>query len=275
MPSNPQRLLRDLIPPAIARPLARRFLDVRYTGDYGSWAAARRASTGYEAPNILEQVAASARAVREGRAAYERDGVAFETPDYRWPLLTALLREAVRHDGSLRVLDFGGSLGSTYSQHRALLRGVRELRWAVVEQPAFVELGRREFAGSELSFHSTIDEALAAIAPNVVLFSGVLGWIEEPHAVLARVVAENLPAILVDRTPTTALDRDVAKVQRVPAKIYRASYPCWFLSRRRLLSHFAGRYVLRAEFPQLDAHVPGTSFGGFYFERAESEAAAP
>jgi len=271
---NFRRILRAWLPPLISRPLARRFLDVRYLGDYGSWAAASRASTGYDAPNILAQVIASARSVREGKAAFERDGVAFERPDYRWPLVACLLREAIKHEGSLRVLDFGGSLGSTYFQNRPMLNGMKELRWGVVEQTAFVEAGRREFASDELSFHATIDEALKVVAPNVVLFSGVLGWIEDPHAMLERAVAAAVPAIVVDRTPLTPLDRDVAKVQRVPSSIYRASYPCWFLSRERFLAHFAGRYTLRSEFPQIDAPVPGSSFGGFYFERSESESDA-
>lgn len=269
-----RRVWRALLPPIISRPLARRFLDVRYIGDYGSWAAASRASTGYDAPNILAQVIASARSVREGRAAFERDGVAFKMPDYRWPLVACLLREAIKHEGSLRVLDFGGSLGSTYFQNCPLLNGLKELRWGVVEQTAFVEAGRREFASDELSFHATMDEALQAVAPNVVLFSGVLGWIEDPHAILDRAVAAAVSAILVDRTPLTPLDRDVAKVQLVPSSIYRASYPCWFLSRERFLAHFSGCYTLRSEFPQIDAPVPGSSFGGFYFERGDSKSGA-
>ncbi len=275
MPGKLQLLARDLLPPLIARPLARRFLDVRYTGRYRSWSEAARDAGGYDAPNILEQVTASARAVRDGRAAYERDGVVFCEPDYRWPLLACLLREALRNKGRLRVLDFGGSLGSTYFQHRAVLSAAKELRWGVVEQPAFVETGRREFINGELSFHLTVDDAMRTLRPNVVLFSGVLAWIENPHAVLDQILSHESPAVLVDRTPLTSLDHDVAKLQRVPDKIYRASYPCWFLSRARFLDHFADRYSLNAEFPQLDAHVPGTNFGGFHFERKHPGALEP
>jgi putative methyltransferase (TIGR04325 family) len=270
-----KRAVRDLLPPLISRPLARRFLDVRYTGDHGSWAGAAQASTGYDAPNILAQVTEAARMVRDGRAAFERDGVLFEKPEFRWPLVACLLREAVKAGGRLRVLDFGGSLGSTYFQNRAALLGVKELKWGVVEQPAFVEVGRREFVNDVLSFHATIDDALRAVAPNVVLFSGVLGWIEDPHTILDRAVAAAVPAIVVDRTPLSPLGRDVAKIQRVPSTIYRASYPCWFLSRERFLAHFVGRYMVRAEFPQIDAPVPGASFAGLYFERIEAGSGAP
>jgi putative methyltransferase (TIGR04325 family) len=266
--------LRDFLPPIVSRPLARRFKEIRFTGDYGSWAAAGREATGYDAPNILAQVTAAARRVREGEAAFERDGVVFAKPDYRWPLVGCLLREAMKHNGCLRVLDFGGSLGSSYFQHRALLRGVRELRWGVVEQPMFVEAGRREFTSEVLSFHATMAEAVRDMQPNFVLFSGVLGWIEEPHTILAQAVGLRLPAIVVDRTPVTAMDRDVVKLQHVPASICRASYPCWFLARKRFLAHFEGAYDPPTEFPQFDAPVPGASFGGFYFERNTRGASA-
>jgi putative methyltransferase (TIGR04325 family) len=149
-----------------------------------------------------------------------------------------------------------------------LLRGMEELRWAVVEQPMFVETGRREFTTPELGFHSTVAEAAAAIAPDVILFSGVLGWVEDPAAVIGEALRVAPAAILIDRTPLTEMDRDVIKLQRVPASIYRASYPCRFLSRRKLLARFAPDYTVRAELPQAeDAPVPGVTFGGFYLGR--------
>ncbi|MES2696143.1 MAG: methyltransferase, TIGR04325 family [Verrucomicrobiota bacterium] len=267
MPATWKKIVRGLTPPLLVDAYLDRFRAVRYTGEYATWAEASARGTGYDAPNILRQVTEAARAVRDGKAAFERDGVLFQDPAYNWPLMTCLLREAAKHDGELRVLDFGGSLASIYFQHRALLRDVAAIRWAVVEQAMFVEAGRREFTSDELSFHATADEAIAAIRPTVALFSGVLAWIEDPHAVLDTVIRARLPAIIIDRTPLTPLERDVAKVQHVPASIYRASYPCWFLSRRRFLAHFEGRYTLRAELPQHDPHVKGTDFGGLYFEQ--------
>ena len=82
--------------------------------------------------------------------AFERDGVVFDQPDYNFPLLACLLRVATESGNRLRVLDFGGSLGSTYFQCRPFLGGVSELRWTVVEQPQFVECGRREFEDGEV-----------------------------------------------------------------------------------------------------------------------------
>jgi putative methyltransferase (TIGR04325 family) len=271
MASLLHRLAGHLLPPIIARPLARRFTGIRYTGNYATWAEAARRSTGYDTAEIHDRVAGAARRVRDGQAAFERDGVAFAEPDYRWPLLACLIIEANKLGGRLRVLDFGGSLGSSYLQHRSLLAGFRGLRWAVVEQDMFVETGRREFSDEILTFHATMEEAARDGAPDVVLFSGVLGWIEHPHAIIARALALRPAAVIIDRTPVSDSGRDVAKVQYVPAEIYRASYPCWFLGRGRLLEHFKAAYSLRAEFPSFDAPVSGAEFKGFYFVREDGK----
>jgi putative methyltransferase (TIGR04325 family) len=263
MASSWKKLARALAPPALTAAYVHRFRAVRYVGSFATWAEASANAGGYAAPNILEQVTEAARAVRDGRAAFERDGVAFAEPAFNWPLLTCLQQEASKHRGALRVLDFGGSLGSVYFQHQRWLAQF-ETHWAVVEQPAFVAAGRREFATAELSFHDTIAEAIRAIQPNVVLFSGVLAWIERPQDPIDEVMAASIPAILVDRTPLSPAAHDVAKVQHVPASIYRATYPCWFLSRRRFLALFESRYQLEAELPPHDPDVGEIRFVGLY-----------
>ena len=55
------------------------------------------------------------------RGVYERDSVLFDTIRYSWPLLSDLLRAASEDQNHLSVLDFGGSLGSSYYQNRVFL----------------------------------------------------------------------------------------------------------------------------------------------------------
>lgn len=245
----------------------RRFNRVRYEGDFRSWAEARAASTGYDSTEILERVCAAAREVQAGRAAYERDGVAFAEPAVVWPVIAGLLRAAAKTQGSLRVLDFGGSLGSLYFQHRTLLRGFREVRWAVVEQPMFVSAGRAEFTTDELSFHADLASAVRDCAPTVALLSGVINWIEEPHAILDAIARERFDSVLMDRTALTRGARDRLAVQVVPARIGRASYPTWLLTRDGIVRHFAADYDLLAEFPAQDTATADAEFRGFCFER--------
>lgn len=265
-----KRLGRGLLPPLLIELWERRFRRVRFEGDLASWAEARAASTGYDSAAILQRVLEAARAVRDGRAAFERDGVLFSEPAPVWTMASCLLQEAARSGGNLNVLDFGGSLGSSYFQHRSLWRGAVRVRWAVVEQEMFVEAGQREFSSGELSFHSDIASAVRDVAPTVALLSGVVGWIEHPHQLLDEIVGLDLKAIVLDRNPIISGDRDRLTVQHVPAQIGVASYPAWLLSRARLLRHFEEKYELRAEFDSMDLPSGPAVFRGFYFVRRRS-----
>ena len=262
-----KKQVRAVLPPLLADAYERRFRRVRYVGDFASWEEARTASRGYDSPAILNRVVAAARAVRDGHAAFERDGVTFAEPAFVWPVTACLLAEAARHGGRLAVLDFGGSLGSWYFQHRALWSGAAEVRWAVVEQAMFVEVGQREFATQELSFHPDIATAVQAMAPTVALLSGVVGWMEDPHALLAEIVRQDFAAVILDRNAIIPGERDRLAVQEVPAHIGTASYPAWLLARPGLLRHFAERYELRTEFGGQDLPAGGAEFRGFYFVR--------
>ena len=55
----------------------------------------------------------------------------------------------------VNILDFGGSLGSSYFQNRKLLEGI-PVEWNVVEQANFVDYGRREVP--EINFHYKISD---------------------------------------------------------------------------------------------------------------------
>jgi putative methyltransferase (TIGR04325 family) len=170
-------------------------------------------------------------------------------------------------------VDFGGSLGSAYWQHRRFLDPL-DVRWAVVEQPHFVARGRERFTDARLSFHETTAAARAASGAQLLLLSSVLQYLERPYDALAQFIDEGFPFVLIDRTPLLA-DRDRLTVQRVPRWIYPASYPCWFLSRARLLAAVAPRYEVVAEFPALDrATIPGSTFRGMLLERRGRAAAS-
>lgn len=206
--------------------------ELLWTGDYPDWRSAVQAAGGYDDEDIFLKVRAAARAVRDGKALWERDSVLFDKPEVNWPLLAGLMSVAARHQGRLHVLDFGGALGSTYMQHRDALQGLAECTWHVVEQGHFVRCGKEEFTSDTLFFHDTPEEALRAAPINLILLSGVLQYLETPYALLKRLAATGLP-VLIDRTPLFA-DGDRITVQHVPAAIYRASYACRWLDKRRL-----------------------------------------
>ena len=256
-----RRLARDLLPPALVRAVSRPAAGaLRFEDGYADWAAAAAASTGYDESGILARIRAATDDVVAGRAAFERDGVTFGTYEYRWPVVGGLLLSAARNGGRLAVLDFGGSLGSTYRQYRPLLAGT-EVQWGVVEQPAFVAAGR-EYEDGSLSFFASIDECLSAVRPDVVLLSSVLQYLADPHDTLRRLGACGAHVLIIDRTPMTDGPDDIATLQIVPPTIYDASYPAWLLSGSRLTEDLPG-WDLVDEFPGIEPDMRTT--GGVPF----------
>lgn len=86
---------------------------------FNSWADATAHSGGYD-DEIINKILVSARKVRDGEIAYERDSVIFNEIKYSWPLLASLLL-AAETKNNLRVIDFGGSLGTTFRQNSQFL----------------------------------------------------------------------------------------------------------------------------------------------------------
>lgn len=263
--SQTRALARRWLPPAM-QDILRRCSRHGWRGDYPSWQAAAKACTGYQDPNIAERVEQAVRRVLAGRAACERDGVVFSEVEPRWPVLALLLRAAAV-DGRLSVVDVGGSLGSTWLQHRAAWSGIPGMQWTVVEQPEFVRRGQALFPQGPLTFRASLDQAWEA-QPNVVLLSAVLHYLPEPHRVLADIIARKPDWIIIDRTPTWRQGRDRITVQRVPPRIYPASYPSWVFSRTRLEAAWAGQYGIEQVFDGLDrSGLAGVDFLGWGLRR--------
>ncbi|MES2937386.1 MAG: methyltransferase, TIGR04325 family [Pseudomonadota bacterium] len=236
------RAARGAAPPDAAMPVGR---------TYPSWADAVAASAGYGTQDILQRVEAATQRVLAGEAAFERDSVAFARMELPFPLLAGLLRAAAeRPDAAapLRVLDFGGSLGSTYRQCRGFLPVLPRLHWAVVEQEHVVQAGRARYTTDELTFHRSIDDAAASHPPHVAIAASSLQYLPEPQAAFAALARTGARYILVDRTPLADAADDRVIVQQVPPSIYPASYPCWILSRTRLLRALGDGWEVLADY---------------------------
>lgn len=199
----------------------------------GDWDGARAATTGFDDPEVLDRVLSASLAVHAGRAVYERDSVVFESNQYAWPVLAGLLWSATRSRGELRVLDLGGSLGTSYRQNRNFVKHLSAVTWAIVEQPNFVEQGKRFFENGILTFYDEIQDA-ALQTPNVLLVSGTLQYLDHPYDTLASLTATGAEALIIDRTPVHDGPDDRIVVQSVPSSIYRATFPAWIFSRTRL-----------------------------------------
>jgi putative methyltransferase (TIGR04325 family) len=241
-----------------------------WSGDYHSWAEAKSRCTGYESDVILEKCKSALLEVKNGRAVSERDSVLFDDIQYSWGLLAGLQRAALKDKGRLCVLDFGGSLGSSFYQNREYLSMLKELKWCIVEQPHFVTCGIEYFEDDHLSFYSTIEECLAKNEPNVLLLSGVLQYLDKPYEWIQTFIELGIPNIIIDRNSTVDNGREILTVQNVPESIYKASYPAWFFNKEKLINFFRSDYYLLSRFvdtidPPIKLNGMNASWGGLYF----------
>jgi putative methyltransferase (TIGR04325 family) len=232
---------------------------IAFEGEFAEWEDARVRAGGYDQASILEAVKNATLRVASGEAVYERDSVLFDHVERSWPILAGLLWAAARNEGRLRVLDFGGSLGTSYRQNKQFLDDLPDVRWGIVEQPDYVAVGREHFANETLHFFETVESCAAALRPNVALLSSVLQYVRHYEGVVERIVAARPGVIVVDRTIVNRKRRDTVHIQTVPRSIYSASYPCRSISEETLLRIFArSGYKLVSEFddppfPALDA----------------------
>lgn len=218
-------VLKDFIPPVLRRFLLQLgFAGNRFRYGYESWEEANAKCSGYNSGVITEALVSASRRVRDGEIAYERDGVEFDAIQYSWPLAAAILGSP-RSTGKLRVLDWGGSLGSTYRQNIDLISAAGvEVEWVVIEQEHLVEIGTREFSNTQLSYRSNI-ESIPVGYFDLVIFASSICYIDNPNKILLQAKSLRPRAIAFDRTPITRKGPELIGIQTVGRKIYRASYP--------------------------------------------------
>lgn len=233
-----KNLIKLLCPPIFIHLIKLRTEFYGFYGDFKSWENAQsNVGAGYEEKEIFCKVKSATEKVRGGEALYERDSVLFYKENYNFQLLTGLFY-ILSKDGFLSVADFGGALGSTYFQNIKLFKNSK-VQWHVIEQEDFVTYGKNNIP--EINFEYSIEECVKKHKINCLLISGVIQYLNNPYDFLDRFLQQNIPYILIDRTPIENI-QDKIMVQKVPPDIYKAQYPVWILSKNRIDSYIETKY---------------------------------
>lgn len=141
------------------------------------------------------------------------------------------------------------------------------VHWNIVEQPMFVDVGKKYFENDILKFYYDIESCMADQSPTTILLSSVIQYLEQPYAFLKTVKSLGFEFILFDRTSFIKKGGDRLTVQTVCPEIYRASYPCWFFDRKKFNSFFDDDYETIAEFQcHENANIP-SFFKGLILKR--------
>lgn len=242
-------LLREWLPPIVVKVLSKSIgKRIGFHGDYPNWEEAVAASTGYDQASILEKVKEATLKVKRGEAVYERDSVLFNQIEYSWSVLAGMMWAAAKKGGRLSVLDFGGSLGSSYFQNRKFLNELPDVSWGIVEQRHFVACGRKHIQDKRLRFYETIEGCVEELKPNVVLLGSVLQYLRNPYLILDQLSQVNANFLIIDRTTFSNLEKDRISIQHVPSSIYNASYPLWIFSHAGFKDKVGQQWHLIEEF---------------------------
>ncbi len=266
MYSKIKKIIVNLVPPVIINFYINFINPYGFKGEYRDWKTAQSFSTGYDSEVILNKTKNALLKVKSGEAIYERDSFLFDKIQYSWPLLASLFHVASVNDNRLNILDFGGSLGSTYYQNRIFLKSLKKLNWNIVEQSATAECGQKNFSDDKLKFYSKTEECLRENSIMVALFSGALQYLPEPYKILDQLFEKKIKYVLFDRLVVND-SRDIITVQNVNPIIYKASYPLWIFKEKNILDYFIkNNYEMVADFDSLGGNfiIQKTAIFGSY-----------
>ncbi len=238
-------LVKQFVPPILK---TIRWFSFKYgwKGNYKSYAEAQKNTTGYSAAHILERIVATTTKVKNKEVAYERDGRIYSKAPTNFPMLSGLLWMASTNNNNLTVLDFGGSLGTTYFQKLPYLHHLSSINWCIVEQPNYVEAGKKHFESEQLHFYFSIEECMQHQQPQIAMFCGVLQYLENYKAVIEKLVHQKIPYLLLDYIAFTEQATDRFTVQNVPPEFYgiEASYACIFFNKQNFYAFLEQYYEL-------------------------------
>ncbi len=197
---------------------------IRYMGDYKRWEDAAAECVGYEDSAIISNVIDAIEKIRRKEAVWERDSWLFYEEKYTYKICAAILRCAVQNKNSgVRVLDIGGSLGSTWFQNRKYLSDLTQLEYVVAEQDHFAEYGYKNLENDTLKFIRSTDKWEDMKRFDIILLSASLQYIPCWKDIMVRIRKAKARYVILDRLLVS--NRRRICVETVPEEIYLASYP--------------------------------------------------
>lgn len=228
---------------------------VSFSSPLSSWEEGKRVGAGYQEQEILNRVITARSLAKVGAGKIERDGVVLSAPpEPPWRLLAAVWLAMSREQEVVRVLDFGGGLGSTFDLCERWMGNCLELRWFIVEQGHVAAAGRVQNTNERLKFGSSIEEARQEGEYDLCILSGVLQYLRAPEDVATAIVELRPKVVLVERTPVASVVYPLLTVQKNRYPL-AGRYPAWLFPEGYVERLFEREYVLWTHFKGEDTPV--------------------
>ena len=214
-----------------------------FTGPFNTWKDARKNSEGYDNDKIIKKLFESAIKVKNKKFAYERDTVLFSKPSYDWLILYNILKHYNNYK-NLNLIDFGGSLGSTYYQHKFFLKLFKSVKWNIIEQKKITTIGKKFFKNKRLNFYNDLEFAMKENKPKLILLNNVLQYIENPTQIIDILSKYKGVTIIIDKIIFTKKAKGIIIVQKNPKRIYEAAYPLRIFSKSKFLKKISQHFKI-------------------------------
>ena len=241
--------------------------DIKIYGSFNNWNEAVLNSGSYKSKTIFLKTKSSFLKVLNGEASYERDSVTFHKEKLNRPLI--LLLEKIRKKNKnnfLKVMDFGGSFGSTYFQNKKVLHDCSKYQWDIVEQEKIVDFANASIQAKNLYFYKSLADYTKTNKPDAVLFSSVLHYLEFPFKTIEKLLYKKIKYFIILKTPFFKNKSEI-KVQINPRHIYAANYPIKIFNEILFKSFFAN-YKYKIQKLNWDKQlIDGINFKSFLFKK--------
>lgn len=264
-----RRFLKGALPLFVYEGIKARKSPIKYEYGFKNWADAKAASIGYSEDSILQKVSDQTVLMVESNSGWVRDGFYFEEVQVNFEILSFLSLQSTRMQ-PLRVVDFGGGLGTTFFQNRNILNKFDiKVCWNIIEQPNFVAEGKLILDSiPNLHFFESLSEA-SITSSDLVIFSSVLEYIEDSYHFLEEIMRlESKPSgILIDRSPIDLVDSGKYVVQNVDHSIHQARLPLRILGQDKIVEILSSDYELLTDWVSSTQPDPKSLARGLYFRR--------
>tara|TARA_B110000483_G_scaffold238988_1_gene316649 strand:+ start:662 stop:1486 length:825 start_codon:yes stop_codon:yes gene_type:complete len=238
----------------------------RHSGSYSDWSEAASNSQSYQNEKIIDQIK-SAALVAKTENKYFRDGVVFENFQYSSELNNLISTAYIKNclplgiDRQLKILDYGGGMGSQHLQFRQHLNnfGINfNYSWEVVEQDIIANFGKKNIATKYLKFSSIKDFDFKKENYDIVVLGATLQYLENPFEILDKILEKKPSYIYIDRTPFWKGHTNEICILKCN-KFIPGSYPTWIFSLRNFFNYFKYKYTLKINF--------NSEEGNFFFSK--------
>lgn len=242
--------------------------EICYLGDYDSWGDAYNECEGYEDDHIIDTVISATKKVLNGEAVWERDGYLFYEQQYIYHICAVILKCALQNKNQgVRILDIGGSLGSTYFQNRKYLTDIKNLEYVVAEQDNFADYGHTNLENGTLKFIRSMDDWGGVCGKfDIILMSASLQYILNYEEIISKIIRMEPIYIILDRVLVS--DRMRICRETVPERIYKSSYPVYIFSEPQITNFFAPNYKIVekdiSSVPEVAHFIDGKAVSRYY-----------